>query len=270
MRSGIAGTIQGPVSASTAAAILSIKTNFGDVVAFNGRSVFKFGHTSNADQNVQTEVQHLPTATPMETDAVGNVIDTISSSNAGDNQDIIISGHTVSGGVFTSVAQTATLNGQNKVVLTTPLNKVSRAYNNNSSNLSGPIYVYEDDTVTLGVPDTDSKVHLIIAAGKNQSEKCILTMADNEYLAISSMAASVAKKTSANADLDFQIRAPGKVWRTQAIIGLQTGGTNAFIATMDPMLIVPKNYDVRIIAESSANDTGVQAWFNACYLDVVS
>lgn len=51
---------------------------------------------------------------------------------------------------FIVLSKTATLNGQTRVALTTPLNRVSRLYNGGSTNLAGNVYVYRDTTISAG------------------------------------------------------------------------------------------------------------------------
>lgn len=61
---------------------------------------------------------------------------------------------------------TITLNGQNKTVIPGVWIRIFIAYNSNGAPLVGDIYIYEDDTITNGVPDTSSKIRAKINIGK--------------------------------------------------------------------------------------------------------
>lgn len=82
-------------------------------------------------------------------------IDSISSDNAADTHDITIIGLDIN---YNQVVQTATLNGQNRVALDTPLLRVNTTYNASSTTTQGIIYVYVNTAITAGVPDDLTQV----------------------------------------------------------------------------------------------------------------
>lgn len=192
-----------------------------------------------------------------------NTIDTISSSNAGDTQDVVIEGHTDDGTGKDFVVQTATLNGQNKVVLTTPLNRSTRLYNNDSTDFTGDIYVYEDDTLTGGVPNTASKIHLKVSGGVdiNQSLKCATSMSRSDYWIVTQFYCSVERQQSRSVDFVLKVRRYGKVYRKVALVSAHSNGGESFL-NFDPCLIVPANADVRVDATSSGTSTVCSATIN--------
>lgn len=59
---------------------------------------------------------------------------------------------------FAQVIRTVTLNGQTQVALSGLLFRVREAFVINASSLIGDVYIAESDTLTLGVPDTISKI----------------------------------------------------------------------------------------------------------------
>ena len=100
-------------------------------------------------------------------------IDSISSSNSGDTQDIKIQGLDAD---FNLITQTVTLNGQTRVALSTPLIRAFRGKNDNSTDLAGHVYVYENTTLSSGVPIDSTKVRLVIQPGFNQTLMALYTI----------------------------------------------------------------------------------------------
>lgn len=159
----------------------------------------------------------------------------------------------------TFVSQTVTLAGQTKTALTTELARVTRAYvpsQNKATDLVGPIYIAEDVTFTSGVPQTDSAVHLIIRAGKNQSEKAATSLSDSDFWIVTSFRGSILEKgTTPTADVEFQIREVGGVFREREDVSASTGTAGVF--PFGPYAIVPANADIRLFATASTNGTDV-------------
>lgn len=250
-----------------------IQDTFGDTVSVQEKkkTLLKFG--KNVDLDTAWETVWVQGGD--ETYVTDNLIDTISSSNAGDTQEVTIEGHTVSGtgtdAQFTFVVQTATLNGQNKVVLTTPLARVSRLANNSTTAFAGDIYVYEDDTLTGGVPNTASKIHLKVlgSAGDTQSFKAATTFSNSDYFICTGGWASVNKAASAAVDFEMQVRTVGSVFRPVARLSLNSTGSTTQQITFDPPVIVPKNADMRVRAIASAVNCEVNASFYG-YLAIVT
>lgn len=242
-----------------------ILETYGDLVKVKPKSLLKFGRTTNADQNIATTVMNLQDDERLETYVSTNAIDSVSSGSTNDNSafTLVVEGHTIADGNLTFVTQQVTLNGQTRVALTTPLARVTRAFNNSAGNLTGPVYFYENGAITSGKPNTDSSTHLIIAAGKNQSEKCATAFSQFDYGLITSLASSVSRNNTANVDLELQVRQLGKAFRPQFEWTMRTTGETSFIFEFRPFLIVPKNSDVRINCTASANDTTVLAQFNS-------
>lgn len=148
-------------------ALAAIQEQYGDIVSVDAKkkSLLKFGR----NPAVGTSFETIWNTGGDETYPTSNSIDKISSSNDGDTQEVVIEGHTIdSNGELTFVSQTKTLEGQTESALDTPLARCTRLYNNDSTNFAGTVYIYEDDTVTAGVPQTAAKIHLTVSAGKNQ------------------------------------------------------------------------------------------------------
>lgn len=252
-----------------------ILSTYGDVVSVEAKakSLLKFGRNANVGTSYETVWEYGGNETYVTT----NAIDTVSSSSASDTAtEMFIEGHTVSGtgtsSQFTFVTQTVTLNGQNKVTLATPLARVSRAYVANSTVLVGDFYVYEDDTLSSGVPTTATKVHMTVegaTSGHTQSFKAATTFSNTDYAIVTGGYAAVNKKTSANVDFVIEVRQAGGVFRPAGgRIALQSGGQTTQQIQFDPYVIIPKNADVRVRAIASTTAVEVDASFQA-YLAAV-
>ena len=197
----------------------------------------------------------LPTGIDNETYVSTNIITSIISNNAGDTETVTVEGHTISGGVFTFVTQQATLTGQTVVTLGTALARVSRVVNNSATDLTGRVYVCENDTYSSGVPDTDAGVHLILEAGLNNSEKAATTISDSDYWVITSFYADCLEKTSAFSTIQFEVREAGKTFINK--IDIEASTNNAGIHEFKPYLIVKPNSDVRLRASANASGKDV-------------
>lgn len=225
------------------------------------KSLIKFGKSVDLDANVpeliwsQGGIETLPT---------GNTITHISSSSSSDTQEVVIEGHTVSGsGVdaqHTFVVQTLNLAGQTKTALSTPLARTSRMYNNDTTDLVGDVYVYEDDTVIAGVPQTSGNIHLKIVAGEQQTFKAATTFSNTDAFVLTDIYAGVRKATAAAVDFTLETAFAGKVFRERFAFAVsQSSGTVSI--RLDQPIVVPNNTDIRILGESNTNNTTAYASF---------
>lgn len=264
----------GVVSSKVLQAEREILSTYGDVVSVENKakSLLKFGRNANLGTSYETVWEYGGD----ETYATTNAIDTVSSSSTSDTATVMyVEGHTVSGtgasSQFTFTTQTVNLNGQNKVTLSTPLARVSRAYVQSGS-LAGDFYVYEDDTLSGGAPTTAAKVHLTVegaTSSHTQSFKAATTFSNSDYAIVTGGYAAVQKKTSATVDFVIEVAQPGGVFRPAGgRIALSSAGQSTVQIQFDPYVIVPKNSDVRIRAIASTTNVEVDASFQA-YLAAV-
>lgn len=144
---------------------------------------------------------------------------------------------------------------------------MSRLYNNDTTALEGTVYIYEDDTVASGVPQTPAKVHITITAGDQQSKKAATTLSNEDYCLLTEFYGGL-EAGSGNARVDFviQVRLKGKVFRDQLTIGT----SDQFIRELSPYYIVPKNADIRVRAQSSSTNIPVDAGFTCILAKVVN
>jgi len=236
-------------------AIDRIYKDYGDRVSVyqKGKQLLKFGRNTSVTTSEST-IWHTGKYAANETYAADNTnpIDTISSNSADDTEVVSIEGHTMTGGNKTFVVQTATLQGQDKVTLNTPLNRCTRVAHNGGSatNLVGEVYVYEDDDLTAGKPDTAAKIHLTVRAGQNQSEKASTSLSSVDYWIVTGFRASVLTKASAFADVTLQVRLSGGVFRPQEDVACSNAHNGVIV--FHPYLVIPKNADVRLVGKSDA------------------
>lgn len=228
-------------------AVSRIQKEYGDKVSIQNETedLFKFGRNSSVGTSAET-IWNSPAAN--ETYVATNAIDSAISTDVADTIDLTLIGDTVNAGLFYEVTQTVTLSGTTAVALTTPLARANRAFNANSVDFVGSIHITEPDTYAAGVPDNDSTVHLTITAGKNQSDKAATTVPNNRYWILTSVYADVLAKAASFAEITLEIRLQGKVFRHKF-----TGASspdNSVRIDFDPLLIVPKNADVRLRAIS--------------------
>lgn len=255
------------------AAIAQILADYDDVVSVeNKRDVLlKFG--KNFDLQAADEWETVMEHGATETFQTTNAINSISSSDAGDTGTITLTGHTILGGLLTRVTQTVTLTGQTPVTLTTALCRVERGVNaevfalGSEANFDGTIYVFKSGgTVTAGVPQTAADIYLTMNPTDQQSNKGQASIAQDEYLILTQVGGFVRRQATAVMDFQLQWRELGTVFRTH--LPFSASDTSATILSLDPYLVVPKNSDIRIQANSSANSTAATAFFNGFYASV--
>lgn len=248
-----------------------IEATFGDRVSVDrkAKSLIKFG--KSADLAADT-LETVWTVGGHETYVTDNTIEYISSSSAADTQTIKIECHTVSGtgadAKFTFLVQEVTLNGQNPVALDTPVARVSHAYNASGTELVGRVTVYENTTVVGGVPSDETKIHLDIPQGLQGSFKGATTFSDSDYYILTGGFGSVSKKQDASVDFYLEVRTAGGVFIQQAAVSATTGGP--WDIDLDPAVIIPKNADVRITAETDANNAVVFGVFKGYLAKVLN
>lgn len=186
-------------------------------------------------------------------------IDTISSSDAGDTQEMVVEGLDSN---WEQVTQTATLDGQNKVTLSTPLIRCSRVYNGNSSETSGDVYVYVDGTVTGGIPDTAADVRALVKAEAQQTEMAIYTIPAGKTGYFLGGYVALSGKSNVNAVFTSRLRLDGGVFRVVSRIACLATGSSSWSYRYPQALPLPAKTDLLLRADSvSANDTACSGGF---------
>ncbi len=250
-----------------------VQRTYGDVISIDkkAKSLIKFG--KSGDLTADSALETVWTVGGNETYVTGNTIAYISSSSASDTEEITIESHTVTGtgvnSVFTFVTQNVTLNGQTPVALSTPVARVSRAYNNGSSELVGRVVVYENTSVSNGIPSDVTKIHIDIPAGFQQSFKSATTFSSSDYYILTGAYGAVSKKQSASVDFYLEERQAGKVFRQLVSFTASSSG-GAFNIEFDPSIIIKKNSDVRFRADGDTNNSVVFSTFKGYLASVTT
>lgn len=145
--------------------------------------------------------------------STGANIDSISSTNNGDTQDVEVQGLDAN---YDLVIQTVTLQGNTRVALTTSLIRVFRVKNSNSTDFAGHIIVYENDTTVddPGVPDDSNLIRAVVHPENNQTEMCVFTVpAGYTALVYRFYADTAGASRSAEYLIKLKARPFGGVWQ---------------------------------------------------------
>jgi microcystin degradation protein MlrC len=190
--------------------------------------------------------------------SVLNDIDTISSSNATDTQTIEIQGLNA---LYNEVTQTATLNGQSKVTLSTPLMRVFRMKNTGATNIAGDVYCYVDGTISGGVPTVANTIRAIIRSGNNQTLMALYTIPAGKTGYLLQGTTGIVSKLAGYIDGKFSIRPFGGVFQVKRTFGLSTTGTSQHSFEFPIPLPIEEKSDIRVRVQSSANNMSCSATF---------
>jgi len=178
-------------------------------------------------------------------------IDSISSSELGDTQELKIQGLNA---LWELTTQTKTLQGQTKVTLDIPLIRVFRMKNNNSTDNAGHIYCYVDTTISVGVPTDSTKIRSVIEPGNNQTLMAIYTipLGKTGYMRVWYGAIAGASKSS-NYIVELRAREFGKVFQLKHLSALSDVGTSY----IQHVYIDPEKFAAKVDIEMRVSLTAV-------------
>ena len=233
-----------------------ILSTYGDTVSVltKSKSLVKFGALSD----LGTVEQMVWSAGGIETLVTGNEIDSVSSTSIVDTASVVIEGHTIdANGDLAFAIQTATLAGQSRVVLTTPLHRATRISVIGPVELAGDAFVYQETPLVNGAPINRNLIHLEALAGDNQSLKAATSTSSSDYWIINGLTLGVNRAASRSVAFKLQVRESGGVFKTKRFASCSSDQGSVYLP-QDPPLIVPKNSDVRVLATSTGNSTGVE------------
>jgi len=194
----------------------------------------------------------------------------VSSSNAGDTQPITFFGL---GADKKEQSFTMSINGQTKKKIINPLAggetwwRMFRVMNSGSTDIAGELYIYEDDTVTAGVPDTDSKVRAHIDNGFNQTLMAIYTVPNGKSGYSLTCRASLADRKSARVTIQVWVRPEFGVWQIKRVFALSADGTSDSSCTFIANDEIPEKSDIRMSAASNTTGSAVSAEFELLLIE---
>jgi len=183
-------------------------------------------------------------------------IDSISSSSTSDtNRIIVIIGQTLDG---TEISQTVTLNGQTRVALTTPLYRVYRAYNNNSTAIIGHAVIYVNTALTSGIPTDKTKIRAVIHPTYEQTEMAVYTIPKGYTGYLMNFYASIAGASkSSNYIINLNTRENGKIFRIRHSDAISDSGSSKIQHNYFAPEKLLERTDIEITAQTTvANITG--------------
>lgn len=196
----------------------------------------------------------------------------ISSSNATDTQLIRVYGLDAN---WDLQEVTVTLRGQTKTQIGTgeTFIRIWRIKNEGSTDLAGHVYVYEDDTVTAGVPDTSTKVRGFINNGDNQSLMSHFTVPNGKTGFIASCSAGLSKKKDGLSNIRMYFREYGGVFQLKGTGTITTTGSSFWVCNFPFFRAVydnngiPAKTDIKITADSSVDDAGISSTYTILLVD---
>lgn len=230
----------------------------------NYSGVNKFGENADVDTGTPEDLWSQGETYTFSTTAN---IDTISSSNGGDTQDVTIEGLDVN---FNLVVQTIALTGQTKKVIDTDLIRVFRAYNTNGTNFIGDIYIYiTSATISAGVPTTASDIRAKIDAADNQTLMAIYTIPAGKTGYLMKYHVSLAKLSPATAlTCSIRTRIFEEVFRVKDRGSAATTGATSYPRDFTIPLVLEEKTDVKIVIDTvTSNGTAVSGGFDIILVD---
>jgi hypothetical protein len=220
------------------------------------RTYRKFGLVESTTASTETTVWEYGSnaGARLYTFSTGPAIDTISSSDPAVNQLFLIDGLN---GDWERVTQFVTLNGQNKVLLDTPLIRVNRVANANGTPIpiAAEVFLYEDHNITNGVPNTPSLVRAYVTGKHQGTMQAVYSTAVNERTYLKTLSTGLIGKRGGTTQFLGKVNDGQRVPLTQLAFDIYSGGdsyiTEPLILTefLDPMSDVYGN----IISDSNGS-----------------
>jgi hypothetical protein len=226
--------------------------------------VDKFGE--NPDIDTGTYPEDIWTFGGVYTFSATADIDSISSSDATDTQDIVVQGLD---GNWELTSETVTLNGQTRVALANNYLRVFRAYNDSASSLAGTAYIYVNGSITGGVPDTATDVRAVVVNGANQTEMLIYTIPAGKTGCLEHVDSHFSRSVSTGAaSMTIRTREFGKAFRVKRRWAIMASGSSDYEHDYPYALTLPEKTDIVMRCEEvSANNTAISGGFVITLID---
>ena len=198
------------------------------------------------------------------------LIDTVSSSDAGDTQALEVQGLDSNWNLTT---QNVTLSGQSQVTMIKPLIRVFRAKNIGTTDNAGSIYIFEQtaDAGGDGIPDDTTKIRAIIRPGNNQTLMAVFSIpSDRQGFLMSLFAATSGAKKTASYNIELRIRPFGGVFQLKHQSNVIEDGTSNWNHLFQALGRIPNKSDIEVRAKintSSITVASVSAGFDLILVD---
>ena len=238
-----------------------------DIQRKTGKFIRKFGTHDDVDSDTSNEAiwSYADVAGDYVFPSDSGETMYISSSSALDTMPIRIQGLDAD---FKEKEQTITLQGQTRLTLDGTWSRINRAFNDDTNDIAGNVFVYTNGANTDGVPNTANTVKGVIENVHNQTLQAIYTVPIDYYFHLSSFHLSCDAKTAntdANLTLKLIVRKKSSVFRTQEIIALSNHSPS--VISLDMPLPIEGGSDVMFqIVSSTSNNMHVHCIFEGMLL----
>ena len=196
--------------------------------------------------------------------STGADIDSISSDNDTDTEEILIFGLDEN---LIEVVQVIALTGQTRRAIDTPLMRVWRAYNSNGTPTLGNVYIYENTALSGGAPVDTTKVRGYVAVAEQNTLMGVYTVPAGKTGFFNGLTLSVSKKVSSIAEFTGKVREFGGVFRTVSRFSVSSSGSSHVFLNPTSFDPFPEKTDFVGHVDVSANDTGVSLTFDLILVD---
>lgn len=245
-------------------AIHEIKSTYGDEVSVDEKkkTLLKFGE-SEAIGTTKATVAQMPAGQLHETMLSDNTILKVCSDDNSDTMNVnLVEGHTIADGDLTFHVdndEPFALTGFTDADLPRGYRDVTRA--RLASPAAGNIYFHTGGATTNGVPNDLSTVKAMIPAGEIQTQKAQTALSSRDYFIILTVTLGMVEKTAGwiKGRIEIKPVASGQDWYPLTQWIPLNAGDPFDPKPLAPYKIVPKNYDVRIVAVADGASTNVTA-----------
>jgi hypothetical protein len=190
-------------------------------------------------------------------------IDSISSSDSGDTEEITITMLDID---YVEFTQTAILDGQNRVAIT-PGFRFNRAYNSNGSPFLGNVYIYENTTLAGGVPIDVTAVRGYLSTTGQQTLQSMYTVPAGKTAYLYELKTSMGGRKAGITTYEAYLRVEGGVFLIKDTHDLMATGTSyANDVFMAPRLFPPKT-DFKPLITVDTNGLGFAVSFVIILVD---
>jgi hypothetical protein len=204
--------------------------------------------------------------------AAGGATYYISSSNGADTMDVTVTLLSEDGsGNWNEESFTVTVPGQAKTAITTPSGddpvRIQSIVNGSGTALTGDLYVYEDDTVVAGVPQTAAKIRAKVEAAQDRTYMALYTVPSGKEAFFYRRGVGIANATGTTLEARFQKRLAGGSFRLDGRIVLDNSVVSQYNEPFPLPEPIPAKTDLKITAQTvGADNTAVSGFLELLVL----